>query len=161
MKTAKIKMLNIFLSMFLMSFGASASTKTYYGCLVVDYLYQGKKIDLTQPCQITRALTLTTGTMNYPKLSNNPYQVEFWRGEVSKDVITTFQYKRYVTNWCTGQQISEQNVETPRTNVINFQIENPNLSEEISKSYELVPMTEDEAKIEFQNQMQQCQNYKN
>jgi hypothetical protein len=110
-------------------------------------------------CAAKDALELAEKYHSYPLLREEGYLVEYWKGSFVRQVTSNLTVHHTIVNLCTGQTI----VDTTITKVVTaekvFALENPNLKETISKSYELVPLTEAEAKTALAAANTACQNF--
>ena len=110
-------------------------------------------------CQAKDALELAEKWQSYPLLREEAYPVEYWKGSFSRQVSSNRTVRHQILNLCSGQMI----VDTTSTSVITeqkiFELDNPNLKETISKSYELIPLTEAEANTAFAVARVSCESF--
>lgn len=139
-----------------------ASSALAYGhdrCIGETKIFLGAKTLSVGSCKAGKPLQLVTVTANFPRLSNNPRQVSVWEGSFEKEIQEEVTTLHEVYNRCTGEtRVSERKTQV-ETRDLEFAIENPNLSRDISRSYDLVPMTDEEAKQALAKAKRNCENY--
>lgn len=113
--------------------------------------------NISNECIESRKLSLKEGLFIFPKINVGPLKVRYWDGQYEKQITQTDTYKHDYINICTGilTYSSEESFEEVQNKTFNIQ--NPNLDFEITKTYELAPMTDDEAKFAFGNLKIECE----
>ncbi len=81
----------------------------------------------------------------YPKMNNETYMVEIWTGSYGRTIVVIDHYLRELYDRCNAKAIDTRRIQVPHRKLVSFPIENPNISDDVAASYELVPMIEEEA----------------
>ena len=107
-------------------------------------------------CTVTEPLSLELTSKSYPLMNNMTFNVQFWSVEIEKTQAYKSVYDRYITNICTKKQVAvlRESVVWNTSEVDG--IDNPNLSEKTSHSYELSPLTEQEATQQLVLKLSNC-----
>lgn len=125
-------------------------------CVVEDIWQVGEPEIFFGQCQQAADLKLTRGRFYYPKMSQT-YDVNYWVGGWSRSVLKRQHYRVMYTNWCTGAVVSDKyEYRYPSLSQLQFNVENPNLSSEISASYDLAPLTDAEAQLAYGAAEENC-----
>ena len=133
------------------------SKHTY--CLSEFYTQISFEEKLSSNCIEEIKLELTKDYKNYNHIKYSPLEVKYWRGEFSREVITTTLSLRELVNTCRGDIITSQILEDTHKSYIHFTIENPNLDPNITESYKLLPMDDLRANEAFKRTKNNCENY--
>jgi hypothetical protein len=96
-------------------------------------------------CQAKESLALAEKWQSYPLLRENSYYVEYWQGSFSRQVTSTLVTHHQILDICESKTLLDETTNQVVTEEKIFAVENPNLADTISTSYELVPMTDAEA----------------
>ena len=122
------------------------------------------RLDLTPTvelgvCKPGETLQLARTEKSYPKMKNNPYEVQYWKGSFTRKAIEKVKYLHEVTNRCTGKTVVSEVKTASYSSLLNFQVLNPNLEDDVYASYQLVPMTEQEAVEALTQAKSECESY--
>ena len=131
----------------------------YRHCLRESWDLVSETITNKGACQAKDPLALSEKWQSYPLLREDAYFAEYWKGSFSRQVTSNQTVRHQILNLCSGKTV----VDTTSTNVINeqkvFELANPNLKETVSKSYELVPLTDAEANAALAVARVSCENF--
>lgn len=128
-----------------------------YNHCVKEYITKLKEVVKSDGnCQLSESLNIDWTTQYYPRL-NATIKVRYWRGAYKKDMLIERTYLRELVDECRGRLLSERKLKDVTYSSLEYAVLNPNLDQEISKSYLLFPMTNEEALIEFKNTLNRCE----
>ncbi len=108
-------------------------------------------------CEEGEKLKLSRKEKSFPQMKDNPYEVQYWKGSYTRKQIEKVTYQHEVTNWCTGKSILSERKVLSETSTLGFPIDNPNLHDDVYASYQLLPLTEDEAKAALAQAKAECE----
>lgn len=114
---------------------------------------------LSAKCELTHAtepLKLSITTRIYPYLGNESYSVEYWEGSYTRTSIEKVTYLHEIYNLCTQETRYSERVEKMENLEQVFPIQNPNLSPDITKSYQLLPMSRQDAESALSDAKKAC-----
>lgn len=131
----------------------------YHSDCVTEYRTVINTEQLTvKACYLAQDLTLDWVDKNYPLMKQNPRRVRFWRGAYAKQMANKYTILRELVDECRGRLLSQKTLrETQPQAEQVFSISNPNLSNDISESFMLLPMTKNEAEMEMSRALFHCQ----
>ncbi len=123
----------------------------YYpdNCIYEDWVELNTQPVSKVNCKVTEALSLEQTTKSYPRMNNMTFNVQYWNAAAVKTATYRSMYDRYITNYCTHKQVAVRRENIIWSDSEFVRLDNPNLSDKISASYELSPMTDSEAKQAF------------
>ncbi|MCM2324333.1 MAG: hypothetical protein NDJ90_13835, partial [Oligoflexia bacterium] len=89
------------------------------------------------------------------------YRVEYWQGSFVRTEAVETTYLHLLLNRCgmMNDVLLREEIVNRWENPVVFTVENPNLSDEIVASYQLVPMTEAEARVALEEARERCERY--
>jgi len=134
----------------------SSAALAEFQCIQETWIYLKSK-SVTGSCVESQALQLAMTEKSYPLLNSETFRVQYWQGAYSKVVATTDFYRHDIYDECSHRSILNEVVPVTRQRTIEFKVDNPNLSNEVDASYQLVPMTSSEAKTAFAKAQSECQ----
>ena len=111
-------------------------------------------------CKVTVPPQLLSKKVSYPNLRGHWYDVQYWTGQITRETVTTIIFSNTIVNRCTGQTLDSFRTSEVSTSCQSTNIENPNLDSEISESFLLSPLTEDEVKSALRTQLKLCRETK-
>lgn len=123
---------------------------------VTEYRTPLSRRETRGQCRITKPLQLRWTVKAYPNFRENPHRVQYWEGEVGRDVSTEFVSLRELVDTCRGRVISKGQARETSVSSETFEVRNPNLSDDVSESFMLAPMAKAEAASELQDALQRC-----
>lgn len=107
-------------------------------------------------CELSQPLKLASKTHYYPQMAGVSLQVNYWAGAFKRDMSIKREFSLSTYN-CFGDLQNTETIERTENHPVYFEIENPNLASDVSQSYIAhAPLTDDEAKIEFQLTREKC-----
>jgi hypothetical protein len=114
-------------------------------------------LEVGKTCTIGQPLKLARLTRTYPAMGNQAFTVDYWQGsyvrtDVGRKIYEVDQYD--LCGDLLGTSESESEIQPI---VISFDVDNPNLRSDIDRSFELVPMTDDEASAALDAARAHCQ----
>lgn len=115
-----------------------------------------ESVETSDQCELTKELRLTSKSQTYPNLRHNPRTVSYWEGQYQKEIVKTITSLREMVDVCRAKILSSIEITTVSTSYKKFNVENPNLSKDISESYMLSPMTQEEAEVALSNAEDKC-----
>lgn len=141
-----MKNLNKTLSFFILT-GAVSNIAQAHECLQDNWIFRNVKTTLASECKPGDKLELSQTSMSYPQMHNNPYHVEYWKGSYTRDATVTKTYLHEVVDRCSNPDrvVLSETVPFSETVSIEFSVDNPNLHDDVTATYDLVPMTDAEA----------------
>lgn len=92
----------------------------------------------------------------FPKLGSQEYPVEVWQGSYGRTLLVTQTYSRRLVDHCNSTIIDLGPISVAQRKTVEFKIDNPNLNDAVAASYELVPMTSEEAAVALDRALQAC-----
>jgi hypothetical protein len=128
----------------------------YQNCISEYIIKIDEKERPKSSCKLDQALQLAWTTQNYPNLKENPRRVQYWEGGYSKVIELTNTYLRELVDECRGKIISGTKIVDKEDITVRYSVLNPNLSDSITESFMLVPMTQEEAKQELVEAQKRC-----
>jgi hypothetical protein len=96
-------------------------------------------------CKSILPVELKEKMMTYPLMNIGPVKVRYWQGKFEKQTLTTKTYKHSYINVCNGETTYHEIEKEDSLSSEFFEVPNPNLSEEITETFKLAPMTSEEA----------------
>lgn len=124
---------------------------------VTEYITKiNEQESLKASCNLAQPLQLSWTIKNYPNLKENPRRVQYWEGSYSKILELTNTYLRELVDECRGKIISSTKIVDKEDITVRHSVANPNLSDSITESFMLVPMTQEEAKQELAEAEKRC-----
>lgn len=109
-------------------------------------------------CVASPALALARTSHVYPLMSGQSYDVDYWQGGYVRDALVTSNYREDHINSCSGLvQWTSFTSGTPYVDSVAFSVDNPNLHDDVSASYNLVPMTDGEAAVALAKAKTACE----
>jgi hypothetical protein len=141
---------------------ALTQNSAFAHCIEDDWIALKSKVTDTGTCEIKDALNLSSQGWSYPLMSHNPYEVRYWKGSYARTITTETEYLHLILNKCSYHHdtILSEHVNMPREREVTFSVDNPNLHDTVSATYDLAPMTDDEAKSALEKARQECEKYK-
>lgn len=109
-------------------------------------------------CQIVRPLSLQAGFVYVPSIASQSIKVLYWDALIKRNIKIQSRYLVKYVDLCRRHPavITEDIVTKTKKQVEYLQLENPNLDPNIRASFDLLPMTQDEAKLELNKLVQIC-----
>lgn len=115
-------------------------------------------LKIESPCQLAQPLVLTRVTHAYPLMGNQSYTVDAWQGSYARTEFVRNNYRRDFYNSCTGEyEYTDFISDAPHDATTSFSVDNPNLHDDVAASYNLAPMTDDEAKAALATAEKNCE----
>jgi hypothetical protein len=137
-------------------FASTGARNSCQGFTTMETLLEDRSV-FAGDCTLHQELTLGRTQKSYPEMDNATLRVDYWQGSYSriKKVEQVYQVDVYS---CRGQlQKSFQKMQKYDFKVI-FEVENPNLRDDVSTSYAAnAPMTDEEALAEFARARSRCE----
>jgi len=134
-------------------FLCAAMSQAQASCLEENWISLREAVTSISPCQLTDNLTLEPIQM--------AYQTEYWRGSYSRNVTKNHLYLHEILDGCGWHHrvVFTQQVNRTENTLVHFTVDNPNLHNDVQASYDLAPMTPEEAHKAFQKVHRECLNY--
>ncbi len=110
-------------------------------------------------CEPGEELRLGRKLVSYPQMQENPYEVEYWTGSYTRSVKAVRNYLHEAIDRCMDRTIVSERKTKTESWTQEFQIHNPNLDYDIFASYQLVPMSNDQAQAAFIKAKLDCETY--
>ncbi len=107
-------------------------------------------------CQQYEPLKLSWTKQYYPHLSSDAISVRYWKGSYQRSYKHHKTYLRELVDECRGKILSEKIIKKTAVEARYFNLENPNLNPQITKSYQLFALTEAEAQEALKEAHNQC-----
>lgn len=133
-----------------------SQAEAHHQCIREEWFRLGSETADLGKCVIEKPLALAKMEKWYPSLGG-PYTVEYWEGSFTREATDNVTYLHEIYNICTGKTFVSETVSNPEKHTLDFKIDNPNLSDDIKTSYELVPMATDEAQEAFKKTQRDCE----
>ena len=114
-------------------------------CINESWVHLSTRLISKGVCQVTQPLSLEKVSKYYP-LMGMSFHVQYWSFAAQRTDRYLLTYRRYITNVCTRRQVGADFITRKEFNTVEFAIQNPNLSNKIAHSYEILPMTDSEAR---------------
>jgi hypothetical protein len=142
------------------SVASSFAQLAHANCLDDNWIPLASKVTKVGDCTVADPLLLVQTEHNYPLMTFNPYNVEIWQGTYVQKLETATNYLHEVLDRCDhGRIIYSGKVTETLSGSQEFEITNPNLSDDIAISYEILPMTEIEAQAAFTRVKAACETF--
>ncbi|MGZ3693218.1 MAG: hypothetical protein ACXWQO_03370 [Bdellovibrionota bacterium] len=125
-------------------------------CVSSQTYVTGSSTEVSSGCGIRAPLRLTEKQAYFPNLRGNYFQVQYWDGTYGYTLNHITNYQTVVVNNCTGETLSNDSSSSVSTEEKEFSVENPNLDPGIKLSFELSPMTGEEANAVFGKLLDTC-----
>lgn len=125
-------------------------------CLVRETEYLGSSPGTAGRCSITQQPTLEEGLYTFPYLGTRSYRVKFWKASA---VVSSSVRRTYVTriiNRCYGWLVDKEYKEEWIDTSTSYSLENTNLDERIDDESKLLPMSETEMQLKWQELLRRC-----
>lgn len=126
-------------------------------CIVEDWSKIKEEVINADKCEVVRPLKLKEMVKTYPLINVGPLKVRYWDASLKKTVRVVETFEHSYINVCTG--VKTYSVEKTRESLSSkqFDLQNPNLDDEISESFKLAPMTNAEAKEAYEALAKECE----
>lgn len=158
MKTTEIATITLTTMMALFALTTLSYAHTHE-CVEEHWIFLGNSLVSSGSCTALDKLELSTTMACYPKMQSNPYSVEYWKGSFIKTAQFNRRYQHEVVDECTGRVIVSERTNLSARCDFNFAVNNPNLSPDIAASYDLLPMTPDEAAAALKTAQSDCEKF--
>lgn len=119
-----------------------------------DLIKEEKQI--TDKCEVVLPLKLKEGEFKFPLIDLGPLKVRYWEAlsEKKTHLVQTFEHS--FIDVCSGVKTFSEIKIFNSNDSIDFSLQNPNLDPEISETYKLAPLTENEALQEYEKLQTEC-----
>ena len=131
----------------------------HHDCVTDQLIFRDKNVVKVEACLPGQPLELAAQWASYSNLNDNPYFVKYWHGSYIKAVTVESRYWREVYDHCTDELLARLEISKQELETREFSVENPNLSQEVKATYELLPLTDTEAKESLAKAKTQCDGY--
>lgn len=107
-------------------------------------------------CEVVRPLKLKDTVRTYPLINLGPLKVRYWDAELAKNTHVIKTYEHSFVNICSGVKTYSEKQEVDYVSSQRFVLLNPNFDEEISETFKLAPMTNQEAADAYKALEEEC-----
>lgn len=135
-------------------------TSAHANCIEDRWISLNEKVVQVGDCTAGVPLSLKRMEKYYPLMSDNPYRVGYWQGSYVKPLTLQVEYLHVITDRCSRSVLLSERMNKNVNRELPFIVENPNLLDSVSATYELVPMTDVEAKAALAKAQEKCEEYK-
>jgi len=125
-------------------------------CLVRETEYLGSRPGPSGQCRITQQPTLEEGLYTFPYLGTRSYRVKFWKASVVVPSSMRMSYVTRIINRCYGWLVDKEYKEESIDTSTSYSLENTNLDERIDDESKLLPMSEADMQVKWQELLRKC-----
>lgn len=140
-----------------------AEARDYYShpskneCVREFWTMLSERNEKVKTCEVAKSLKLAQGEFNYPLINVGILKVRYWEAQMVTTYTSTQTYEHSFVNVCNGLKTFSEVKEMKSQKYKSYVIDNPNLDSSLTKSYELAPMTNEEAKNAFLDLKKNCE----
>lgn len=126
-------------------------------CIIVEKEVIDVKIISKGECLVKDSLELKSTVRSYPLMPNaGALRVNYWEGSFTRETQQEISYSVNYYDICRGRKTLTLNKKYMDYSQKDYALVNPNLSDSISKSYLLAPMTDEEALASYEKLEEKC-----
>lgn len=125
-------------------------------CLYEDWKKIKEETINSGKCEVVRPLKLKEMVKTYPLINVGPLKVRYWDAGLKQTTKVVETYEHSFINVCTGVKTFSEEKSFETLSSKQFDLQNPNLDDEISESFRLAPMTNAEAAKAYKALEEEC-----